>query len=58
MNHPCKIGTIPMVIHAIDRRTPFEVGRIVRIKERRGDRWQTVLVTRIDVSGYFMADRI
>lgn len=56
-NYPCKIGTVPKVIFAIDRRTPLEVGRRIRIKETRGDRWQTVLVTRVDPSGYFMADR-
>jgi hypothetical protein len=55
---PCKLGTVPAVIYALDRRTPLEVGRIVRIKERAGDRWSTVKVTRVDPCGYFMADRI
>ena len=30
--YPCKIGTIPMVVHSLDKRTPLEVGRICRIK--------------------------
>lgn len=55
-NYPCKIGTIPMVIFAIDKRTPLEVGRRIRIKRTRGARWESVLVTRVDDSGYFMAD--
>lgn len=55
-NIPCKIGTIPMVIYARDRRTPLEVGRFIRIKRRRGGEWENVQVTRVDASGYFMGD--
>lgn len=53
---PCKIGTIPMVIAAIDGRTPFKVGNIIRIKRQWGSRWETVLLNRIDPGGYFQAD--
>jgi hypothetical protein len=56
VNIPCKIGTIPMVIFARDKRTPLEVGRTVRIKREAGGRWEKVRVTRVDASGYFMAD--
>ena len=56
-NHPCKIGTIPMVIFAIDGRTPVKVGRWIRIKEQRRSQWIRVKVTRVDPSGYFMADK-
>lgn len=52
----CKIGTIPMVIFAVDRRTPLEVGRWIRIKRDRGGKWETVIVTRVDDDGYFMGD--
>lgn len=55
--YPCKIGTMPMVIFAIDRRTPFEVGRRIRIKERRGAHWTAIIIRRIDDDGYFQADR-
>jgi hypothetical protein len=47
-----------MVIYKIDRRTPLEVGRIIRIKESRGSQWATVKVTRVDASGHFFADRL
>jgi hypothetical protein len=53
---PCKIGTVPKVIFSIDRRTPMNVGRVIRIKERRGGTWQSVILTRVDEDGYFMAD--
>lgn len=56
LNYPCKIGTVPKVIFAIDRRTPLEVGRIVKVKECRGDHWKTVKITEVWPSGYFMAD--
>jgi hypothetical protein len=53
---PCKIGTQPAHahIHGADK---VEVGKTIRIKERVGDKWHGVLVTRVDDSGYFMADR-
>lgn len=54
---PCKIGTVPMVIFARDKRTPLAPGKVIRIKERQGDRWSTVKVTEVWESGYFMADR-
>lgn len=46
-----------MVIFARDKRTPFKVGKIIRIKEYKGSPWTTVLVTEIQPDGYFMADR-
>jgi hypothetical protein len=58
MNIPCKIGTMPMVIHARDKRTPLEVGRVIRIQEEIGGRWTTAIVRRVDSDGYFQADRI
>lgn len=54
LNYPCKIGTIPMVVFAVDKRTPLEVGRIVRIKRMRGSKWENVKLTRVDSDGYFM----
>lgn len=53
---PCKLGTMPMVIFARDKRTPLEPGRIIRVKRLRGSRWETVKVNRVDASGYFQAD--
>ncbi len=53
--YPCKIGTIPMVIFAVDKRTPFEVGRMVRVKRMRGSPWETVVIDRVDADGYFKA---
>jgi hypothetical protein len=47
-----------MVIAARDKRTPLEVGRVIRVKESRGAQWSTVKVTRVDADGYFMADRL
>jgi hypothetical protein len=47
-----------MVIDRIDKRTPFEVGRIIRIQESPAAQWTTVKLTRIDPDGYFTADRI
>jgi hypothetical protein len=53
---PYKLGTMPghAHVHGADR---VEVGRWIRIKECVGDKWHKVLVTRVDESGYFMADR-
>ena len=45
-----------MVIFARDRRTPLEVGKVIRIKQYRGSRWEKVKVARVDDDGYFMAD--
>lgn len=55
---PCKIGTIPMVIFAIDRRTPVEVGRIIRIRRQRGAAWERVKVTSVGLParGFFTGD--
>lgn len=58
MSIPCKIGTIPMVIAAVDRRTPLEVGNIIRIKECPSAHWTTVKLTEVWENGYFKADRI
>jgi hypothetical protein len=53
-NYSCKIGTIPKVIFAIDRRCRvFEPGAFVRIKETRGSPWQHILLNRVDPDGYF-----
>lgn len=51
---PCKIGTIPMVVevHGVDARK-LKVGEVIRV---RPVGWQTVVVTRVDEDGYFMAD--
>lgn len=56
MNYPCKLGTMPAVVHAIDRRTPLEVGRVIKIKRQEGGKWETVKVTEVWPCGYFMAD--
>lgn len=53
---PAKIGTMPMVVR-VDKRSPVEVGRWVRIQERENADWQLVLVRRVDPDGYFQADR-
>jgi hypothetical protein len=53
---PCKIGTIPMVVH-VHGRDNLAVGEHVRIRYLPGGRWERVLVTRVDPDGYFMADR-
>lgn len=55
---PCKIGTVPMCVqvHGSDWRL-IAVGKRVRVKEQQGDHWSSVLVTRVDDSGYFMADK-
>ena len=54
----CKLGTVPKLLYARDKRTPLEVGRIIRVKERRGDKWQTVIVREIQSGGHFFADLI
>jgi hypothetical protein len=54
----CKIGTVPTVIDARDKRTPLEIGRIIRIKEHVDGQWSTAIVRRVDADGYFQADRI
>ena len=54
----CKLGTIPKLLYARDKRTPLEVGRVIRVKEARGDKWQTALVREICDNGYFFADLI
>ncbi len=51
----CKIGSIPMLIYAMDRRTPFEVGRTMRIKKRRGAKWEHIIIREI-TEGHFKAD--
>ena len=58
MSHYCKIGTTPTMLVAIDRRTPVEVGRSIRVKKTLGGRWNTVLVTEIHPDGFFKADNI
>lgn len=55
-NYPCKLGTVPYVIYAIDKRTPLEPGRVVRIKKMRGGKWETVLIREVWPDGYFKAD--
>ena len=57
----CKLGTQPAQAH-IHGRDALETGKRVRIKERDGDKWHSVLVTRVDRNEdgavmYFMADR-
>lgn len=47
---PAKLGTIPhgpVQIHGTDA-PRMEIGKRVRIKERPGARWISVLITRLD----------
>lgn len=55
-NHSCKIGTIPMVIYKVSCRGGLKVGRRAKIQRTRGAKWENALITRVDDSGYFMAD--
>lgn len=52
----CKIGTMPAVarVHGKDK---IEVGKWIRIQERQGDKWHSVLVRRVEPDGFFQADR-
>lgn len=54
---PCKLGTMPAFarVHRADK---VEVGEQITIQERRGGKWQCVLVTYVDKeTGYFIASR-
>lgn len=53
---PCKLGTIPCLVH-LDGRSRLEVGKWVRVQDAEGGHWFSVLVTRVDPDGYFMADK-
>lgn len=53
---PCKLGTIPALVN-LDGRSRLEVGKWVRVQETENGNWSSVLVTRVDPDGYFMADR-
>lgn len=53
---PCKLGTIPYLVH-LDGRSRLKVGRRVRVQDAYNGKWFFVLVTRVDPDGYFMADK-
>lgn len=53
---PCKLGTMPALVR-LDGRSSLEVGKRVRVQETENGHWNSVLVTRLDPDGYFMADR-
>lgn len=55
---PCKIGTVPMVVHVHEGDyAKAEPGKWMRVRYSPGGGWERVLVTRVDPDGYFMADR-
>lgn len=55
---PCKIGTIPWVVHLHGSDVPrLAPGEWVRVRLIPGAPWEKVLVTRVDPDGHFFADR-
>ena len=56
MGIPCKIGTMPMVIHAVDGRTKIKVGNTIKIRRRHGSHWERVRVRDVQENGYFQGD--
>lgn len=53
---PCKLGTVPAVVrlHGADT---VEAGRIVRVQEAPGAKWEAVLVHDVSTDGHFKAER-
>ena len=51
----CKLGTMPKLVRLHGNDKP-EIGRLVRVQDGEGAKWQGVLVTKINDDGYFFAD--
>lgn len=51
----CKLGTVPHLVRLHGPDVP-QVDRLVRVQEREGADWMSVLVTLVHADGFFKAD--